>query len=358
MLGKALPVVLLLLVAAAASAGIPPVLTLHLAPYVDKTPVIDGKLDDAIWQTAPLNTTFYKYWTVDPVASPLKTAFQLAYDDKRIYLASRMYEQDAAKIKATVTQRSDPRLWEDDCAEIYFDPAGSGTGYRKFTINALNTIDTAYRMDAANYDDTWAPEGWESGTSRDEQGWYFEMAIPWSVLVREAKDGDLWRFCLVRFSWSSGGWSNAGLVTSALGGNYNNPDRFGWILFMRNLAGADTNALAKQLETRVPGDWMVALPDSVVLKQDGKVSVTNMNALLAATRQQVAAELEANRKLVWQDEVGLKGCDQVQEELDKVATEVADPIGLQLAVGTLTKLSNQLEDIKYTHMLTELLAMG
>ena len=137
--------ILVLLGAMGVQAEVPPVLTLHLAPYFAAGPVIDGKLDDAAWRTAPENSTFYKYWTTAAEATPLRTAFRLGYDAKGLFLGANMYEKEPDKIKATIAQRQDPRLWTDDCAEIYVDSAGSGTGYRKFSINALGTTQTLYR---------------------------------------------------------------------------------------------------------------------------------------------------------------------------------------------------------------------
>ncbi|NLO73867.1 MAG: hypothetical protein GX100_07155 [candidate division WS1 bacterium] len=350
--------ILVLLGAMGVQAEVPPVLTLHLAPYFAAGPVIDGKLDDAAWRTAPENSTFYKYWTTAAEATPLRTAFRLGYDAKGLFLGANMYEKEPDKIKATIAQRQDPRLWTDDCAEIYVDSAGSGTGYRKFTINALGTTQTLYRMDMANSDPTWAPEGWQAAAVRDAEGWTFEMYIPWEILGRPAEAGDLWKLCFVRFSWSSGGWAGGGLVTSALGGNYNNPDRFGWLLFLPRDAGGDTNALAQTIAERVPGDWLVSLPEAVVMKSSGEVKATSMKDLVASLRTEVQAELEDCRQLSEGDSVAATGLDAVDKELAGVPAQVADAVGFQLAMGTLAKISSKIEDIRYTHMLTALLAAG
>ena len=42
------PLLLIVVLAGAAQAALPPVLTLHLVPYLKTPPVIDGKLDDAL----------------------------------------------------------------------------------------------------------------------------------------------------------------------------------------------------------------------------------------------------------------------------------------------------------------------
>ena len=345
--------VLLILLGAGAYAAIPPVLTLFVVPYAAKAPVVDGKLDDACWQTAPSYTTFYKYFDLKPTATPLQTAVQLCYDDHGLYVAGRMYEKNPDKIKATIRQRGDPDLWRDDCAEIYFSNTGSLVGYRKFTLNALATVQTTLSMDAANVDDTWSPEGWQVATSHDDKGWYFELCIPWANLGKTARDGDLWRFCLVRYSWSSGGWNGGGLVSSSLGGSHSNPDRFGWLLFTRNGA-VDSASLTRDLPARVPGDWLLVLPGQAILKANNQATATSLAAMLATLRGQAQLQLEDCRKLVGADPATGKSCDEIGQRLAGLPANPADPIAFEQAVIAIGQVNTQLEDVKYTVLLHKL----
>ena len=54
-----------------------------------------------------------------------------------------------------------------------------------------------------------------------------------------------------------------------MGGNYNAPERFGWLLFLKG-SGGDTRALSGELARRVPGDLKtvpVIVPDPVTFQQ-------------------------------------------------------------------------------------------
>jgi len=235
----------------------PPVLTLYQVPFVEHAPVLDGKLDDACWQSVPQNTTLYKYNVMEPIPTPLKTTIQCCYDDKGLYLALRMFEKDMSKIRATITQRDDQSLWTDDCAEIYFDPNAMAIGFRKFMVNSIGTKSTLYRIDGANIDFSWSPDGWLAVPGKDANGWYMELFFPWSDLGRTPKDGDLWRFCLCRYSWSS-----SALATTSVGGSFTAPQYFGWLLFTRHPT-ADVNALAQQLGQRVPSDWLLPVQATI-----------------------------------------------------------------------------------------------
>jgi hypothetical protein len=332
----------------------PPVLTLHVVQYVEKAPVVDGKLDDPCWQTLPQVTTFYKFLVMEATPTPLKTAFQLGCDDKGVYLAIRMFEKDMSRLKATMTQRDDHNLWQDDCAEVYFDPSATAIGFRKFVVNALATKEDLYRMDPANVDPAWSPDGWQAAVSRDEQSWTIETFLPWGDLGKTARDGDLWRFAICRFSWSTGA-----LASSAVGAQYAHPERFGWLLFLRSQV-KDVNALARELQERVPEDWLLPLQDKAIQKVGGKASVTTMPALLGDLRKQAQNQGEECRKAVAGDATAAKSADDLAQQLSGVVVETQDPVVFQQSVAAIGGLGQQIEDLKYSFLLKQLInsAMG
>ena len=328
--------------------AIPPVLTLHVATYTDKPPVVDGKLDDACWKVAPVNSTFYKFLTVAAAPTPLQTSFQFCYDEKGVYLGIALQEKDITKLKATLTQRGDPSLWEDDSVELYYDSNATAIGYRKFVVNALATQSSSYRMDAANVDDSWSPDGWQVATGKDDKAWYIEGFFPWSDLGKSAQDGDLWRFAMCRYSWSTGN-----LASSAVGAFYNAPDRFGWLLFLRSTSG-DLTALANALKIRIPGDWLLPLGDRVVVKEGGNVSITSMEELLTALQTKARADIATTRR----EMAGITAtttADDLAQQLDTLTVKTQDPIVFQQGVALLAKITEQLDEWKYSVLLKQLI---
>ena len=338
-----------LIAISALAAPPPPVLTLHVVQEIQKAPVIDGKLDDACWQTVPKYTTFYSFNVMKPKPTPLKTAFQLAYDPSGVYLAISMFETNMAQLKATITQNGDQSLWEDDSDEIYFDSTAAGIGFRKFIVNALATKCTLYRMDPANIDTAWSPDGWRVATSRDDKAWYIEAFFPWSDLGRVAKDGDLWRFSICRFSWSSGY-----LASSSIGASYSAPERLGW-LFFRKAQNSDMNALAAQLKTRIAGDWLLPVQNQAILKAGDKLTVTTMPGLLNDLKTGAGVRLAECQKLVAADTNATKVCQDLAGQFAGV-TPTEDPVLFQQSVQTIGTIEQQLEDLKYAQMLNALIA--
>jgi hypothetical protein len=343
------PLVAAVAIAMSHSAGaVPPVLTLHIVQAVAHAPVLDGKLDDACWQQAPRNSTFYQYGTPSAAPTISRTAFQMCYDAKGLYLGISLAETNMAKLKATITQRDDPTIWTDDSVELYFDSDAMCRGYRNFTINALGAKADRLRMDAANSDASWSPDGWQVATSRDDKGWTIEAFFPWDNLGKRATDGDLWRFCMARFSWSSGA-----LSVSSVGGNYNSPERFGWLLFL-NAQGGDATALAEQLKARVPGDWLLPLQDKAIEKMSGQARVTSMPEILRDLRRQADVQLAECRTIAEGDAEGVKAADQVGKDLAAVNLDTQDAIVFQQSVGALAKLGEQMEHVKYSVLLRRL----
>lgn len=81
-----------------------------LIPYkTDAPPVIDGILDDPVWQKSPYVTGF-KTWHPDYGKEMAEnTIVYYAYDRENIYFAFRCFDSEPDKIKASVTSRDNIR---------------------------------------------------------------------------------------------------------------------------------------------------------------------------------------------------------------------------------------------------------
>jgi hypothetical protein len=81
-----------------------------LAPLrTDSPPVVDGKLDDAVWQASPRVTGFKTYvpdYGLDLVG---ETVVHLAYDRENLYFAFRCFDSEPDKIKSSITRRDNIR---------------------------------------------------------------------------------------------------------------------------------------------------------------------------------------------------------------------------------------------------------
>jgi hypothetical protein len=103
-------------------------------PRFDSAPVIDGKLDDAVWQTATLFVDFLQTQPGDNVAPKHLSEAMIGYDSKNLYIAFRA-RQDRDKIRATVARRDN--TFSDDYFNVYLDTFNDQRQAYVFGFNPL-----------------------------------------------------------------------------------------------------------------------------------------------------------------------------------------------------------------------------
>lgn len=220
-------------------------------------PVIDGKLDEAIWSRAPVSPRY-----VDLISGARvihDTRATLVWDDTHLYFGIRVEEP---LVRAKFTENNAP-IYEDNDVEVFI---GGADAYYEFEVNAFNTTYEVFFL----WEDAWAKAGFSAdpefqrsrlrpfngvgftrhprglrlghfdwhfpgkqtavhvdGTVNDDRdrdrGWTVELAFPWAGMKWLAtdgralppKDGDVWRIDLSRFNQykeaapakDSGGWA-------------------------------------------------------------------------------------------------------------------------------------------------------
>src|SRR3984893_4331493 len=87
-------------------------------PRFDHPPVIDGKLDDAVWEGAVKLKDFYQTTPGDNIAPSQPTEVLLGYDSKFLYVAFHCYD-DPTKVRANIAKRDD--IFNDDYVGMLLD---------------------------------------------------------------------------------------------------------------------------------------------------------------------------------------------------------------------------------------------
>lgn len=153
------------------------------------SPNMDGKLDDACWQSAKPDKRFTIMNTTD--ASKFATAVYVLYDDKAIYIGVRCEEPNAASIKAVKTTR-DGAIFQNDCIEIMLDPTHGKNDYYHFAIDASGGIfDRACTQGGYIGDTSWDAEVTAKSFIGDKF-WSCEVAIPFYSLGITSKVKSTW----------------------------------------------------------------------------------------------------------------------------------------------------------------------
>jgi hypothetical protein len=198
---------------------------------------LDGRLGDIAWRHAKTGRGFVQ---MDPNRgeSPTEdTVFKVAYDDDAIYFGIACYEKDPDQISSSLARRD--RLNATDFVSFYIDPYHDrNTGYN-FRVNPHGVEEDSYVFDDGNGRDHDWDAVWEAETSRDAEGWYTEIRIPFSSVRFRREDSMTWGLQVYRWMHGRGednGWANW------------DRDAAGFVSRFGTLTGIDGIGAARQLE--------------------------------------------------------------------------------------------------------------
>ena len=92
------------------------------APRLSEAPVMDGRLDEPLWQQAACADTFFQYSSEHFAAVPsdVGTRICVAYGEEDLYFGFLGYDSAPDSIVARISARDDA-LWHDDILEIFID---------------------------------------------------------------------------------------------------------------------------------------------------------------------------------------------------------------------------------------------
>ena len=277
-------------------AAAPRVLSLHQVHRIGQAPRIDGELGDECWDELLKQTGFYEFGTKTPRPAAVRTAWRAGFDGKGLYLAVRNYEEHPEEIRAKVTRRDGANLWRDDSVELYFSPGPEvPQTYRKLVINAAGTQWDQVWKGRGKADTGWDADGWTSGVSRDQTGWTIEMHVPWSDLGATPREGDLWRFALIRYSYTEG----KRFAASAFRAQFDAPEAFGYLYF-GDLRPEDGPAI-RQLADKIPGEWYLPVDRRCLVQEGRELKITTRNDVLTTQKTDIATRLQQARGVLTDD---------------------------------------------------------
>ncbi len=140
----------------------------------DRPPVLDGRLDDPVWQQAASVTDFQTFIPEFGRPQRERTIAYMAYDRDNLYFAFRCLDPEPGKIKAAVAKRDD--MTRDDFVCINLDTFDDQQSLYAFYVNPLG-IQGDSRF-AGNKEDFSVDLVWDSAGRIDAEGYAVEIRIP------------------------------------------------------------------------------------------------------------------------------------------------------------------------------------
>ncbi|HRJ84227.1 MAG TPA: carbohydrate binding family 9 domain-containing protein [Ignavibacteria bacterium] len=182
--------------------------------------VIDGILDEPVWETCNTATDFVEIEPGDNLPASVKTDVKMTYDEDNLYVAFICYDDRMSKLRVNLTDRD--KMYQDDFVgilidtyndhkqayEIFLNPFGiQGDGIWTKQGEEMN-FDMLYEAEAKIYKDKWI----------------VELAVPFKSIRFPDKDEQQWGVHIIRtrpresrtqFSWAKVSRDNSEFLSQA-----------------------------------------------------------------------------------------------------------------------------------------------
>ncbi len=175
-----------------------------VASHAASAPKIDGELDDTVWEkTVPQNSLelFHTYHDAE-----YQTLGRFAWDADALYVAFECM-QTMESVRAKAEKRDDDKIWTDDNVQLFLDVNHDRKTYYRLVVNPDGVVADGKGFNDADADGRVYLQGllpyyrnidykpdidFTVATSRRDDRWTVEMAIPWKSLgLKSAPDGPM-----------------------------------------------------------------------------------------------------------------------------------------------------------------------
>jgi energy-converting hydrogenase Eha subunit F len=161
-------------------------------------PVIDGKLDDPVWQQGFLIKDFTQFEPDAGKPATERTEARIAFDSQNIYFGIRCYDSQPDRIVDNAMRRDTDLTFEDSIQIILDTFHDRSNGYIFMVSPAGAQADGLVRREGEGVSYEW--DGvWQAAAARDAEGWTAEIAIPFKTLRFPKTEPQTWGFNMRRF---------------------------------------------------------------------------------------------------------------------------------------------------------------
>jgi Domain of unknown function (DUF5916) len=160
---------------------------------------LDGRLDEPVWQRAPLHEGFVQYLPVDkqPPPAGYRTTVQVVAEADALVIGVRAYDPSPQDIRAPLTRRDQVRRDQDFIAVIV-GVVGDRRAAQFARVNAAGVIADGMYIAAGDSED-FAPDfDVEAAAARTDDGYSVELRLPFIALRYPHNGGAPWRLMVAR----------------------------------------------------------------------------------------------------------------------------------------------------------------
>ncbi|MBI4024694.1 MAG: hypothetical protein HY360_06905 [Verrucomicrobia bacterium] len=191
-----------------------------VAPRMDVEPAIDGAFEESL-RAQPFQASEFQTANTGK-AAPQKTKVLAACTEDGLYLWFDVADADVA----SRARERDADVWDDDCVEIFLDPANRKNNAYHFIVNASGSVYDAKEMKPA-----WNG-AWRAVARKTAEGWGAEIFVPFATLGCGAPTpGARWNIKLAREDYGTKDKTPVISSWTFVGNALEDPSAFGDLIF-------------------------------------------------------------------------------------------------------------------------------
>jgi len=166
-------------------------------------PVIDGVLDEEVWQSAPVAENFIQNFPNAGKPASRNTAVRVLYDNSAVYIGAYLYD-DPSLIRKQLTARDGEQKQDVDYFSVFIDTYNDDQNGFQFLVTSANVQSDArigpnLQFEPGEYGDKTWQAVWESRVGIRKDGWVVEMRIPFLSLRFAKKEEQDWGINFLRY---------------------------------------------------------------------------------------------------------------------------------------------------------------
>jgi len=173
------------------------------AIFLDVPITLDGELNESIYQTVAPVTGFIQQNPNEGELATEQSEVWVLFDSEMIYVSARCWTSQPDRIVANEMKRDSFGLFGNDTFGVVFDTFYDRRNGVSFDTNALGALMDGAITDERTFNLDWNTL-WDVSTSRFEDGWTVEFAIPFKSLRYRPGPVQIWGINFERrVSWKN-----------------------------------------------------------------------------------------------------------------------------------------------------------
>lgn len=160
---------------------------------------LDGRLDEAAWQRAPLHDSFVQFLPLDrqPPPAGYRTTLQVVAEPNALVIGIRAYDPAPEQIRAPLTRRDQVKR-DQDFVAVLIDAVGDRRAAQFVRVNAAGVLADGLYIAAGDSED-FAPDfDVDAAVAQHADGYSVELRLPFIALRYPHHGGAPWRLMVTR----------------------------------------------------------------------------------------------------------------------------------------------------------------